>query len=57
MSYSHYLKDVVSLIGHQAAIRLVRAKGGVDISLPHVMNLCDSNWLVGKAVYSEGCSV
>ena len=33
MSFSHSLKEVVNLIGHQAVIRLVRAKGGRDIGL------------------------
>lgn len=46
MSYSHYLKQVLNLIGHQATIRLVRAKGGRDITLPIEKNLTDNNWLV-----------
>lgn len=46
MSYSHYLKQVLNLIGHQSTIRLVRAKGGRDITLPIEKNLTDNNWLV-----------
>lgn len=46
MSYSYSLKKVVELIGTQAAIRLVRAKGGRDLKLPMPHNLSDNNWLV-----------
>ena len=46
MSHSNCLKDVVNLIGHQAAIRLVRAKGGRDIGLPYQNELHDLHWLV-----------
>lgn len=46
MSHSNCLKDVVNLIGHQAAIRLVRAKGGRDIALPQAAELHDLHWLV-----------
>ena len=46
MSHSNCLKSVVDLIGHQAAIRLVRAKGGRDFSLPQASELHDLHWLV-----------
>ena len=46
MSHSNCLKSVVDLIGHQAAIRLVRAKGGRDFSLPQTSELHDLHWLV-----------
>jgi len=46
MSHSNCLKDVVNLIGPQAAIRLVRAKGGRDVSLPYQNELHDMHWLV-----------
>lgn len=46
MSHSNCLKDVVDLIGHQAAIRLVRAKGGRDITFPFDAELHDRHWLV-----------
>ena len=46
MSHSNCLKDVVNLIGHQAAIRLVRAKGGRDITFPFDAELHDRHWLV-----------
>lgn len=46
MSYSHYLKQVLDLIGHQSTIRLVRAKGGRDIKIPYASNLSDEHWLV-----------
>ncbi len=46
MSHSNCLKDVVNLIGHQAAIRLVREKGGKELKLPNTNHLSDNNWLV-----------
>ena len=46
MSFSHSLKEVVNLIGHQAVIRLVRAKGGRDIGFPQCSHLHDFHWLV-----------
>lgn len=46
MSHSNCLKSVVDLIGHQAAIRLVRAKGGRDIKFPLEQELHDLHWLV-----------
>lgn len=46
MSHSHLLDKVVSLIGAQSAIRLVRAKGGQDIGFPYADHLHDLHWLV-----------
>ena len=46
MSHSNCLKDVVNLIGHQAAIRLVRAKGGREITFPLKQELHNMHWLV-----------
>jgi hypothetical protein len=46
MSHSHVLQQVIDLIGPQAAIRLVRAKGGQDIGLPYAHHLHDMHWLV-----------
>ena len=46
MSFSHGLKKAIELIGHQAAIRLVRAKGGRDVGFPQASHLHDLHWLV-----------
>jgi len=46
MSYSHQLAQIVKLIGPQAAIRLIRKKGGQHWSPPHVCSLSDFHWLV-----------
>lgn len=46
MSHSHVLQQVIDLIGPQAAIRLVRAKGGQDVGLPYAHHLHDMHWLV-----------
>lgn len=46
MSHSHNLDSVVKLIGVHASIRLVRLKGGQDITFPLVGNLHYMHWLV-----------
>lgn len=46
MSQSNCLKKIVELIGHQATIRLVRAKGGQCFKLPMTEHLNDVHWLV-----------
>ena len=46
MSHSHKLDQVVKLIGHTAAIKLVRLKGGQETSFPKASNLHDLHWLV-----------
>mgnify|MGYP000113654184 CR=1 FL=1 len=46
MSHSRQLEQVTKLIGPQAAIRLVRKKGGQYWSPPHVCSLSDFHWLV-----------
>lgn len=46
MSHSHYLQEIVKLVGHQSAIRLVRSKGGQCFGFPYSENLDDRNWLV-----------
>lgn len=46
MSHSHNLDHVVKLIGIQPTIRLVRLKGGRDISFSKTENLHDLHWMV-----------
>lgn len=46
MSHSHVFQKVIDLIGVHAAIRLVRLKGGQDITFPLVGNLHYLHWLV-----------
>lgn len=46
MSHSHAFQKVIDLIGVHAAIRLVRLKGGQDITFPLVGNLHYLHWLV-----------
>lgn len=46
MSHSHQLAQITDLIGPQAAIKLVRKKGGRIWSPPHVCSLSDFHWLV-----------
>lgn len=46
MSHSHTFQRAINLIGVHAAIRLVRAKGGQDITFPLVGNLHYLHWLV-----------
>lgn len=46
MSYSHQLQRIVSIIGAQATIKLIREKGGRYWSPPHVCSLSDYHWLV-----------
>lgn len=46
MSHSHSFQQVVDLIGVHASIRLVRLKGGQEITFPQVGNLHYMHWLV-----------
>lgn len=46
MSHSNNFQQVVDLIGVHASIRLVRLKGGQDITFPLVGNLHYMHWLV-----------
>ncbi len=43
---SNNVKAIIKLIGHQAAIRLIRSKGGRDLGFPQVKHLHDLHWLV-----------
>jgi hypothetical protein len=45
MSHSHQLQHVVSLIGAQSVIRLVRAKGGQCVNFCKPDSLHDKHWL------------
>lgn len=46
MSHSHIVQNLINLIGIQSTIRLIRAKGGREITFPLAHNLHDSHWLV-----------
>ncbi len=53
MSHSNVLERVVELIGIHATIRLVRLKGGQDLSFPLPQNLHYLNWLVVEVGMEE----